>query len=105
MCRTEREIRPLGREEKGDGVFSIAPVGRREWKGEGRKKEREREKQRETETGRGERGIYSGTGFLSAVSLTMLCKAKVVANFQIHYVYIYKESKKNKEAKKKENMT
>lgn len=43
MCRTEREIRPLGREEKGDGVFSIAPVGRREWKGEGRKKERERE--------------------------------------------------------------
>lgn len=43
-----------------------------------------REKPRETETGGGKRGIYSGTGFLSAVSLTMLCKAKVVANFQIH---------------------
>lgn len=56
--------------------------------GEG-EKGKEREKQRETETGRGERGIYSGTGFLSAVSLTMLCKAKVVANFQIHYVYVY----------------
>lgn len=57
-----------------------------EGKGE---KGKEREKLRETETGRGERGIYSGTGFLSAVSLTMLCKAKVVANFQIHYVYVY----------------
>lgn len=70
----------MGRGEKGEGVFSIASVERREWKG------RKRKRERETETGRGERGIYSGTGFLSAVSLTMLCKAKVVANFQIHYV-------------------
>lgn len=50
---------------------------------------RKKEEERETETDRGERGIYSGTGFLSAMSLTMLCKAKVVANFQIQYVYIY----------------
>lgn len=89
--------------ERGRGLFhSTGWEKRMEGGGE---KERERVKQRETETGRGERGIYSGTGFLSAVSLTMLCKAKVVANFQIHYVYIYKESKKNTEAKKKENMT
>lgn len=73
-----------------------------EGKGE---KGKEREKLRATETDRGERGIYSGTGFLSAVSLTMLCKAKVVANFQIHYVYVYgiqwQKSKKLKKGRKK----
>lgn len=85
MRWTEREReRPDGWE----GVFSIAPVERREWKG-GEREEKERENRRGKETGRGERGIYSGTGFLSAVRLTMLCKAKVVANFQIRYVYVY----------------
>lgn len=66
---------------------------------EGRGREKKREKPRETETGRSERGIYSGTGFLSAVSLTMLCKAKVVANFQIYYVYtftVYNDKKSKK---------
>lgn len=91
--------------ERGRGLFHSTGWEKRMEGGGEKERTREKEKQRETETGRGERGIYSGTGFLSAVSLTMLCKAKVVANFQIHYVYIYKESKKNKEAKKKENMT
>lgn len=97
--------RPDGWEgaRKGRGLFHSTG---RERRMEGK---REKEKEGETETGRGERGIYSGTGFLSAVSLTMLCKAKVVANFQIHYVYIYgiqrQKSKKLKKQKSKEDMT
>lgn len=51
--------------------------------------EREKGKERKGDRQRGKREIYSGTGFLSAVSLTMLCKAKVAANFQIHYVYTF----------------
>lgn len=103
MCRTERDP-TAGKGEKEEGVFSIAPVEKREWEGR-RERKKKREKRRGTETERGERGIYSGTGFLSAVSLTMLCKAKVVANFQIHYVYIYVyKSKKIRKQKEKKYM-
>lgn len=92
MCgiKKERETRRPGRgrergRREGRGLFhSTGREKRMEGK---REKEKERKTER-TEIERNERGIYSGTGFLSTVSLTM-CKAKVVANFQTHYVYVY----------------
>lgn len=53
MCRTEREreTRRSGRGAKGEGVFSIAPVERREWKGRERKKKREKRRQTEVREG------------------------------------------------------
>jgi len=60
--------------ERGRGIFSIAAVERkREWK-------------RDKERGGGVRGVYSGTGSPSAVSLTKLYKAKVAADFWIRYI-------------------
>lgn len=91
MRDKERERDPTagkGRERGRRGGRGLFHSTGREKRMEGkREKEKERKTER-TETERNERGIYSGTGFLSAVSLTM-CKAKVVANFQTHYVYVY----------------
>lgn len=41
MCRTERDSMAGKGGEKGEGVSSIAPVERREWKGRERRKKRE----------------------------------------------------------------
>lgn len=75
--RVQERERRLGsregeRKRRGGGLFHSS--GR----------EKKRMEKRQGARGGGVRGAYSGTGSLSAVSLTMLYKAKVAADFRIH---------------------